>query len=66
MKIYWVGRTDDVDYDEYDSFVVIAEDEQDAVIQCNNDLFRFDNTVVDEIIPENEKKGIVLGSFNAG
>lgn len=30
MNIYKVERTDNVDYDEYDSFVVVAENDQIA------------------------------------
>lgn len=30
MKIYYVNRTDETDYDEYDSMVVIAESEDQA------------------------------------
>jgi len=30
MKIFLVQRTDDIDYDEFDSVIVVAEDEQQA------------------------------------
>lgn len=30
MKIFMLERTDDIGYDEYDSVIVVAEDEQQA------------------------------------
>lgn len=72
MKIYLVKRNDMIDWDEYDAFVVIAIDEQDAVdishAECREygGEFRIDNTDITEIIPFDDKRGIVLGSFNAG
>jgi len=33
MKIYLVKRTDSIGYDEYDSLVVYANDENDAILQ---------------------------------
>ena len=30
MNIYLVSRTDEVDYDEYDAFIVAAKDEEQA------------------------------------
>lgn len=67
MNIYHIVFTDN-NWDEFDAFIVIAEDEKKAV-----DLIKFD-------IPKNEKiesisvigvsnkseSEIVLGSFNAG
>ena len=31
MRLYLISRTDDIDYDEYDSFVVVAESEKSAL-----------------------------------
>ena len=72
MKVYLVKRNDKIDWDEYDAFVVIARDEQDAVhlshAECGEygGEFRSDNTSVTEITPSDAQRGIVLGSFNAG
>jgi urease accessory protein UreE len=66
MKIYLVERQDRVGWDEYDSFVVRAENEEDALIQCDYTLCSKENgTTVTEIKAKGEK-GRILGSFNAG
>jgi hypothetical protein len=74
MKVYLVERTDEVDYDEYDSFVVKAESKKEALKLCqteaddwsyHQDTFRENNTKISELLNEG-KKGIILGSFNRG
>ena len=64
-KIYLV-KTDDLSYDYYDSFVVIAKNEEEAIKLCEEEAGNFNklNTTIIEIIPDNPR--IVLGSFNAG
>jgi hypothetical protein len=72
---YLVERTDAVDYDEYDSFVVKADNKEDARIAAqnlagkkwHNDEWYFsrENARVTELNDETEN-GVVLGSFNAG
>lgn len=65
MKIYLVERTDSVDYDEYDSFVVVAENEEKAVEICSDSMFTKFNTKVEEVMADAEER-IILGSYNAG
>ena len=62
MKIYLVERTDKIDWDEYDSFVVVAESDENARKLVANENGNWSR--VTEIIPDKER--IVLGSFNAG
>jgi hypothetical protein len=64
-RIYLVTRTDEIDWDEYDAFVVRAENEEDALLQCDYGYLNKGNTTVIEITQEGEK-GRILGSFNAG
>ena len=66
MKIYFVGRTDKIDYDEYDSFIVRAENKKDALqLLTNKEGFKEATTEIKEINIEG-KSDIILGSFNAG
>ena len=70
MKLYLVERTDKIDYDEYDSYVVRANNVEDALKLCQNkefkdECFRIDNTEITEILLEG-KEEIIIGSFNAG
>lgn len=72
MKIYVVERTDQVGWDEYDSFVVVAKDEEQAldIVLTSNydggppDCWIRDLVKVSEV--DLSGAGIVLGSFNAG
>lgn len=64
MNIYLVSRTDDVDYDEYDSFVVVAENEDDALKLVKDNLFKKETVKIEKIATDKEQ--VVLGSFNAG
>lgn len=65
MKIYTVIRTDYVQYEEFLSFVVLAESEEDAIYLCHKKYIYFtrENTEVKEIQLVGETK-LVLGSFN--
>ena len=73
MNIYLVSRTDAVGYDEYDSWVVCAENEEDAL--CSEPYgdekprkFPQYKGLEVELIGEAVKGstfGIVLSSFNA-
>jgi len=76
MKLWLVRRNDSVSYDEYDSMVVRATDQVEAVRLCNElthstrsygdpECGNFDDSTVTEIISEGEPT-IILGSFNAG
>lgn len=64
MKIYLVRRTDENDWDEYDAFVVVAENENEALSIARDSAGHGKWGKVSEVNPD--KKGIVLGSFNAG
>jgi hypothetical protein len=72
MKVYLVSRTDRVDYDEYDSWVVVAENEERAKEMCK-DWGSYDYMHNNKKQPPVEvyeikldKECFVLGSFNAG
>ena len=70
MKLYRVYRTDNVGWDEYDSFIVRAENEERALELCleaeyGDKNFIKDNVVFVELTVEGTE-GIILGSFNAG
>lgn len=82
MKIYLLSQDDNNDYDTYDSIIVCAENEQDArTIAPNGEVFiekegvgytswarKAENIKCEEIgtANENQKRGVVLSSFNAG
>ena len=72
MKIYLVKRTDSIGYDEYDSLVVYANDENDAILQTfvwtkygwDTDISKLEVTYIWE--NENVSEwSIILWSFNA-
>lgn len=73
MKLYMISRTEDIGYDEYDSFVIAAESQEQArqiAADANGDEGRapwLDSTrsICREIDAKSEK-GIVLRSFQAG
>ena len=75
MKLWILNRTDPVGWDEYDAFVVRAEDEAQArkiaYDESNPSTFcnpwSFDQTLVEcrELVVDGEA-GVILGSFNAG
>jgi len=76
MKLWLIYRTDDIDYDEYDSAVVMAETEEQARNLFPQDFDSKVNlkNVVVECIGKSDKKtekkysslGIICSSFNAG
>ena len=69
MKIYLVKRTDDVDYDEYDSWVVVAHDPEEAKNMCKWEYYSSVpkiHTVTVKEIKMGTKPRPILGSFNAG
>lgn len=63
MELWHVIRTDPIDYDEYDSWVVAAKDAEQAVKFCGYQKVTVTliGTAVDDT-----GAGVVLGSFNAG
>ena len=82
MNLYLITRNDDVDYDQYDSAVVAAPDEEDAKALIEQDLDDWThygyvyhkkvNTKLDITIKligtaiDEMQYGIVVDSFNAG
>lgn len=67
MNIYHIEFTD-YDYDEYDSFVVIAESEDNAIKLIKDNIP--DGEDVDTIscigVSNRSEECVVLGSFNRG
>ena len=67
MKVYLV-RYDYYSYDEYEGFVIVAENELDALHQANdtakNNRYKFSLEHVSEV--DISRRGIVLEAFNAG
>ena len=60
MKIYLVKRTDEINWDEYDSWVVVAHNPREAKKMCGY------LTVTVREIKLGKTNKIILGSFNAG
>ena len=72
MKLFLITRTDDWDWDEYDSFVIRAENKENVltlaraeISSWSEDTFTKENTVITELTSKGEEQ-IILGSFNAG
>lgn len=73
MKLYQV-EAKEVDYDEYDTFVVWAKSSEEALELARNEArsgFRerktnFDSDVTISEVKKPKQSGILLGSFNAG
>lgn len=67
MKIYHIVF-EDCDYDEYDSFVVIAEDEKQAMelIKDRSPAGCDLESISDIGVSHRTDSEVVLGSFNAG
>ena len=65
MKVYSVW-TDKWDYDDYDAFVVVAENADRALemVKQNFEEYQLPYVYVDEVDLTTEQ--VVLGSFNAG
>ena len=81
MKLYLISRTDDWGYDEFDSFVVAAESEENAfklypaMKDSADDGFKYSNygwtfreNLKIECIGESYSKEekVIISSFNAG
>lgn len=79
MKLWILSRIDDVGYDEYDSFVVLAKDESEARELANDydpvasydtrRKHRWDNSKIvtcEQISLRTRKAFVLLGSYNAG
>ena len=69
MKMYLVERTDRTGYDEYDSFVVIAESEEEAIALVIEEDFNksvpwHEADAIEITLDEGPR--VILGSFNAG
>ena len=58
----------DFDYDEYDSFVIVADSQQDAIqIAIAKGGGKFRAATIRPIgTTTTEPEGVILGSFNAG
>jgi hypothetical protein len=64
MKIYKVYRTDRVGYDEYDSWVVVANSPKEAKALCQ---WHSEGAIVKaKEIKLGKRARTILGSFNAG
>lgn len=81
MKIYLIERTDQAGYDEIESFVCVAESEDDAISAYpSGDFSVFHKTkwsgewiekshlkITDMgIAHDDQKRGVILASYNAG
>lgn len=67
MNVYKLTRKDSVNWDEYDSFVVIAKNVEEAfkiVSENVGDYYNEDNLNI-KTIPLDESS-YLIGSFNAG
>ena len=64
MNIYKVYRTDPIGWDEYDSAVVVAENEQQARDLCPFEAS--DTDIVKAEIVDDKIAGVVVSSFHAG
>lgn len=65
--LYLVERVDEVDYDQYGSFVVRAKEPKQALDICSKraNYFNETNTQITRLFELGEDE-IILGSFNAG
>ena len=80
MKLYLLSQNENDGYDTYDSCVVCAENAEDAVtIAPDGDKYKeggvwcdwaqtADNVICAEIgeANENQERGVIVSSFNAG
>ena len=81
MKLYLLTQNDNTGYDTYDSCIVCAENEQDAITISPDEYHKIEDKyqytswarevssiTCEEIGEANEKqvRGVVLASFNAG
>jgi hypothetical protein len=69
MKLYLIKRKDVCGYDEYDEFLVRAEDEDEALevlTTYNSAYYLKKENLTFEIIESFGEKKIIIESFNAG
>lgn len=71
MKLFLLERTDDIDYDEYNAFVVAAHGLEDALhVPLNWGDWSFNARCIRiteiGIAKDGTERGAILGSFNAG
>lgn len=67
MNIYLVERKNGADWDEFDSEVVCAESEKEALSLGR--LLAYNDELLIELIGDSKEgieKGVILGSFKAG
>lgn len=75
MNLYKIDRTDRTDWDEYDSIVVRASSEEEALSMLKSKTSQFEefsgmksdgsNVTIAQLTYAG-KPGLVIGSFNAG
>ena len=65
MNLYIVSRIDEVDWDEYEAFVIAAKDETQA-LKFAKEKQNFGSFSIEQIIPEEEAPGIILSDYKAG
>lgn len=75
MNLYLLKRTDEVDYDEYDSCLIRADSEQVARAianqKCNSpwdshESFLLASKSTCEIVTAKGNEGVIISSYNAG
>jgi len=78
MKLYLLSQDVNNDYDTYDSCVVVAENEEDAVTMKPHDMYKLlecelnnawceiKDVQVEYLGETNLERGVVCASFNAG
>ena len=75
MKLWILSRTDDVDYDQYDSFVILANDETEArqLAEAHGEVWRKkgvwlnpDMCTCELLTRKGKQAKVILGSYNAG
>jgi len=64
MKIFLVKRTDSTGWDEYDSFVIVADSKEEAIKLADGEEKNAKGWIAKEVIADALR--IVLSSFNAG
>jgi len=66
-NIYLIETTEEIGYDEYDSCIVIAKNESEALIVAEKECCIYSSTI--QLVGKANKSqeyGLLLGSFNAG
>ena len=69
-KVFLVSRKSEIDWDEYDSCVIVAAsvEEIEQVIECCDNYWDYgpDDRDIKEIDLNTHPSEVLLGSFNAG